>query len=243
MADNEALATIQTGALAPARSYIDADDRRGLEHITREDITIPRLALAQALSPQVTEGDPRRIEGCKAGDLFNSQTGQIYGGRIPVVVQIIRKDKQRAMQFRSIEDGGSVLDPNVPLNDPRLQWGENGEKPEATLFMDFLALVHPTRELIALSFKSSGLAAAKNLNKLILFRKKAIFAGLYSIKTGIKQQPKLHQIYIVDNAGWVSEEDYRYGEEMFEAVKDLDVVSGIDRDGSATPDSDPDVPF
>lgn len=221
-------------ALEPAPDYIKAGDRRGLEGITKTDMLIPRLALAQALSPQVTEGDPHRIEGLVPGGLFNSLTGQIYGGREPVFIQVLRKDKLRAMQFKPIEQGGGMIDPDVPLNDDRLKWGPNGEKPVATLFRDYLALLLPSHELIALSFKSSGIKAAKDLNGKIALRMRPIFAGRYAITTAMELVPKPHQIFKVSNAGWVSEEDLKYGEQMYEAVKDLDMATNIDRGGETS---------
>ena len=221
--------------LEPAPDYLKKG-KRGFEDTVQSDVMIPRLALAQALSPQVTEGDPRKIDGLAAGDLFNSVTGQKYGKR--VFVQMLRKMPLRAMQFRSQEEGGGVADPNVPLNDPRLKWGNTGDKkkdkPVATLFRDFLVmLLHEDgrRELIALSFKSSGIKAAKELWGLAMGRNRDVFAGRYEISTGLKLDPKPHQIYKVANAGWVSEADAKVGEEMMEAVQAIK-ADRIDADGS-----------
>lgn len=219
-------------AIAPRPDYIPKGSRRGLEDITKKDMLVPRLALAQPLSPQVTEGDPLFVAGMKPGDLFNSITNQNYGRE--VTVQIVRKDKLRAMQFKSQDAGGGVLDPDVPLNDDRLKWGENGEKPIATLFRDYLAVIIPSHELIALSFKSSGIAVAKKLNGLMGLKGGDIFAGLYIIGTDQKLTPKPHKIYTVavskTNGGWVSAEDFALGEQMWEALKDLDTSTAIDRE-------------
>jgi hypothetical protein len=210
-------------ALGPAPDYIPKS-RRGFEDTLQTDILIPRLALAQALSPQVTDGDPSRIEGLKPGDLFNSVTGQNYGRS--VIVQVLRKMPLRAMEFRPIESGGGVADPNVPLNDPRLKWGTTGDKkrdqPIATLFRDFLAVVLPEREIIALSFKSSGITAARNLWGQATMSNRDCFAVTFKISTGVKLTPKPHQIYKIDLAGWASETDMRLGEEMYEAVQKID---------------------
>lgn len=235
---NEIVKTNKEQGLAPAPSFMEKGDRRGLETITKEDMLVPRLALAQALSPEVTEGDPKHVPGMKPGDLFNSLTKQIYPQ--PVYVQILRKDSLRAMEFIPLSENanGGVRDPNVPMGDPRLKWGENGEKPKATLFRDFLAVIlpgegHPRREMIALSFKSSGIKVAKALNGMIATRNKPIFAGKYVITSGLELKPKPHKVYLIDNADWVSEEDYNIGAEGWEAMKDLDVT--IDR-------GQPDVP-
>lgn len=234
--DTEALEPIaKSTALEPAPDYFEEGDRRGLEDMTKQDMLIPRLALAQSQSPQVIEGGPRYVPGMKVGDLFNSQTNEIYGQQ--VFVQIIRKDRERAMEFRPVDQGGGVIDPNVPLNDPRLLW-EGDKKPVATLFRDYLALLLPSRELIAISFKSTGIKVAKQLNGLITFRRRPIFAGRYVIATALEMKPQPHRVYRVDNAGWVSKEDAMYGEGMWDAVRDMD--REIDRAGVDDDSFDPD---
>lgn len=218
-------------AIAARPDYIAKGDLRGLEDITKKDMLVPFLGLAQPLSHQVIEGDPKFVEGMKPGDLYNSVTGQNYGRE--VTVQIVRKDKLRAMQFKSQEQGGGVLDPDVSLLDDRLKWGPNGEKPVATLFRDYIAIILPSHEMIALSFKSSGIAVAKRLNWL-LGQRPPIFAGLFVIGTDQKHVPKPHKVYTVAvskvNGGWVSAEDYANGEQMWEALKSLDTSTAIDRD-------------
>ena len=221
--------------LEPAPDYLKKG-KRGFEDTVASDVMIPRLALAQALSPEVTEGDPRRIEGLVAGDLFNSVTKQRYGKR--VFVQLLRKMPLRAVEFRPIDSGGGIVDPNVPLNDARLKWGNSGDKkkdkPVATLFRDFLAvMLHEDgkRELIALSFKSSGIRAAKELWGLAMGRNKDVFAGRYLIETGLKLDPKPHHVYRPSNANWVSEADAKLGEEMMEAVQAIK-ADRIDADGT-----------
>jgi hypothetical protein len=239
----DALATATTGALAPAPDYFKKNDHRGLEGTAQSDISIPRLALAQALSPQVTDGDPNRIEGLKVGDLFNSMTGQIYGREVRV--QILRKMPLRAMEFNPIDEGGGVKRPNVPLNDPALQWGNSGnkkeDKPRATLFRDFIAVLLPSREMIALSFKSSGIKVAKNLWGLVIMRNRPVFAGVYRITTGVELQPKPHQVYKVENDGWVSQEDAALGEQAFEAVQNIS-SEHIDHNPEREPGDEDDFP-
>ena len=86
------------GVLEKAPDYI-TKTRRGFEDTVQSDLMIPRLVVAQALHPQVTDGDPRRIPGLAVGELFNSVTGQNYGKE--VFVQLLRKMPLRAMEFRT----------------------------------------------------------------------------------------------------------------------------------------------
>lgn len=237
------------GAMESAPDYIESG-REGLEDVTKDDLLTPRLALAQALSPQVTEGDPKYVEGMKAGDLFNSQTGQNYGRE--VFFQVLRKDKLRGMEFYSVDEGGGVKDPNVPLTDNRLKWGNSGDKkadkPKATLFRDYIVRMIPTGEMIALSFKSTGIRVAKELNNKMILRvdkngkPTPIYAGVYRMTSDVNLLPKPHKIFVVENAGWVSAEDFALGKQMCEAVKGLDLVASLDRE-TTTPPGDDEIPF
>jgi len=216
-----AIAANVPGALEPAPDYFKDDERTGFDGTTQSDLSIPRLALAQLLSPQVQEGTPNYIQGLKPGDLFNSVTGQIYGKE--VYIQLLRRMPLRAMEFYSVDDGGGVKDPSVPLNDPRLKWGNSGnkkaDKPKATLFRDFLAVILPQREMISLSFKSTGLTTAKTLWGLAVMRGKSVYAGRYRIFTGLETDPKPHYVYKAENAGWASEIDAVRGKADAKAVE------------------------
>jgi hypothetical protein len=207
-------------------------DHRGMETFNRDDIRLARLALAQTQSPEVTEGTPTYVEGLKVGDLFNSISKKSYGREI--YVQIVKKEHLRAVQFKPIDQGGGIVDPDVPLNDPRTRWGADGSQPVATIFRDFIARIilpqQPADEqVIALSFKSTGIKVAKELGGLITMRNHPMFVGLYRITTDISLKPQPHRIYKVANAGRVSVEDARIGEDIYEALKGVSVAERIDR--------------
>jgi len=57
----------------------------GFESQTSEDMAIPFLGLLQALSPQVQDGDPSRIEGAKPGDLIDTVAGEILKSPVAIV--------------------------------------------------------------------------------------------------------------------------------------------------------------
>ena len=64
---------------------------KGLENITSEDITIPRLAVIQSNSPQRKKKDEKYIEGAEEGDIFNTVTGEIYKEPLTVIPCAYRK--------------------------------------------------------------------------------------------------------------------------------------------------------
>jgi hypothetical protein len=138
----------------------------GMAQMGQDDIQIPRLSIAQRTSPQVDRSDPEYIDGLEQFQMFNSVTRETYGfGPIPLIFVNFRK---YAMQF---DDQNNVVDPNVPLNDARLNFtkGPDGrtKRPAATLFMEYLALNAETLDPIVVTFKGAGLATAKRLNTLL----------------------------------------------------------------------------
>jgi hypothetical protein len=238
---------VQTGstALDVAPDFIEAGDA-GFENITKDDVQMPRLALAQQMSPQLNKKNPGFIEGLGVADMFNSLTGENYGSG-PLQFMVLRFDKPRWVEFVPREEGGGIKDFNVPANDPRTTFGPNGESPIATKFYDFIVMLLPNFEVIALSFKSTGLKAAKTLNSLMMTRKTkdgkraAHYTGVYEVSTDMTKNAKGEfAVYTIKNAGWPSSGAIMaQAKEQAAIWADKDVT--IHRDGEET-DSDLDFP-
>lgn len=139
---------------------------RGTENIGPEDIRPPRILICQAGSPQRKIDDAKQIPGLNELDIFNDLSGENYG-RGPLRFIVINTLKPRYIQFAPIEEGGGVIDFDVPPNDPRTQFtnGPDGKrhKPVATMFRDFLVWLPDHQELAVLSFKSTQLSVAVEL--------------------------------------------------------------------------------
>jgi hypothetical protein len=255
-----AVATVEPNALARP-TFLPQHDARGTEHLTKDDMQMPRLALAQQMSPELVEGDPKFIDGLKSGQMFNSLTGHIYG-KGPIEFTILRADPPRWVEFVPREEGGGVKDPNVPHNDPRTQFTTDAAgksvPPVATMFYDFVVLLLDNMEPVALSFKSTGLKVARQLNSLMKMRNAPCFAGKYKLGTTMaKNAQGVFSVYTVSNSdiasphsavgpdgklltGWVNEPIFKQAEQLFEAFKDKVLV--IDRDqAAADPDDMPSV--
>lgn len=65
--------------LAMVETYGEMEGE-GWENQTSDDIAIPFLGVLQALSPEVTDGDPKRLEGAKPGQLINTLTQELIEG-------------------------------------------------------------------------------------------------------------------------------------------------------------------
>jgi hypothetical protein len=248
----QALAERGTAAVArPVRTdlpdFIPANTTaEGTEDITKDDMRMPRIGLAQGISPEVMdENNPRFIPELKIGHMFNSVDKRIYG-KGPLEFQIIRRDPPRYIEFRPRKEGGGVIDPNVPPNDPRTRFtkGPDGAsvQPVATKFFDYIIRVLYTDrepELVALSFKGIMLKDAMAFNTAIKARNAPVYAGKYTLTTVMDKNAKgTYAIFKVINSetldantskkGWVSRQLFEEGKLLFDALgaKVIDIDRG-----------------
>ena len=247
---NELTKTEAPGALAELPEHLRGKvGKAGLEGLGKDDLTLPRIGLSQAMSPELKEGDPKYVDGLKQGQLFNSLTKEIYG-KGPILFTVLRRDKPRWVEFIPRDQGGGVKDPNVPAGDPRTQFGKDGELPVATKFYDFLVLTFPLKanpleNVMTLSFKSSALKVAKKLNTLLVMRGTDCYAGMFQVGvTGEKNAKGDFFNYTVDNVpapnNWLPKEQYMLAERLFKQFAAADVnfdreVGADDGDASFDP--------
>lgn len=239
MTDDKIAKVAPAGALERP-SFIPKGDTRGTDHITKNDLQMPRLALGQGLTPQVSEGK----DGFTVGVLFNSLTEEIYG-KGPIEFTVVRADPPRYVEFIPRDEGGGVRDPNVPPNDPRTKFTMDGNgkpvPPIATKYYDFIIMMLPVGDdpmsnLIALSLKGSGLKVAQRLNALMKLRNMPSFGGRYSLVSAMDKNAKgTFAVYRITNAGNITDEPtYRLAEQAYELLKDKTLV--IDREPGDEPD-------
>jgi hypothetical protein len=220
MAENKSLVRKQAAALA-LPTFVDPQDRRGAEGITSDDIRLPRLSLAQALSPEVLKGDPKRIEGLEAGDIFSNLLGTNYK-QGPVTVVIVRREPPRAIEFfpKGSKEGQGIRDRNVPLTDPRTKFSPDGTPPVATVFHEFVAFDAETREPFVLSFKSTSTRAARALNTFLSMRKGPSFATTFRISSASKSYAEGPCfVFVVQPGGPVDQATFDYAADMYENLK------------------------
>ena len=215
--ENKALATANALGIVVSEEAPDFIETgtKGTEHITKDDVQMPRLAVAQKMHKEVDPSEDKYIDGLKVGDFFNTVTKEIYGPG-PLYFMILRADPPRYIEFKPLSEGGGVVDFNVPPDDPRTKW--NGQKkPVATKYYDYVVMLlrEPAEkggevrlEEVAISLKSTAIKAAKHLNTLFKTRKKKgqpvpIYSGVYSVLSVDDENPKgKFKNFQFDNAGW-----------------------------------------
>lgn len=229
----------------PIPDFIPVGSAEGTEGIGRDDLQMPRLAIAQAMSPQKLEGNSAYIEGLKLGDMFNTLSGEIYG-KGPLEFIIVRRDNPRWVEF---DEERNMVDPNVPLGDSRTEWTTNdkGERvpPIATQFYDYVIVLADSGETLALSMSKTNIKAAKKLNGLIKMRMPPVplYARRFTIETANEtNEHGTFGVFVVKSAGTpgVPNSDLVKDREQFEILKAIhtsfkDTVLNIDRrdDGPA----------
>lgn len=244
----EELMTIPTdfaGTMERPKS-LSRTDLTGTEDIGADEIRLPRLAIAQGLSLEMIPGDARYIENLKLFDLFNDLTKEIYGSG-PITFVPIRRDVRR-IEFTPRDEGGGVVDMDVPAGDPRLKWTKSSPTvakadvpPAATTFTEFIALLlRPGKkpEPIVLSMKETNKfnrRAAKDLTTYIKLRNAAIYAGLYTVSVKPEKNDKgTFGTFVVKNAGFIPKDTaagkalYAHAEAFAASLSGKTIV--VDRD-------------
>ena len=75
-------------------SLFGNDLSKGFENMTQDDLALPFIRILGQLSPQVTQGDAKYIEGAKSGMIYNTVTNDLFDGKkgIKVIPCYYKKD-------------------------------------------------------------------------------------------------------------------------------------------------------
>lgn len=176
----------------------DRNDLSGTEGITQDEIRLPRLAIAQGLSPQMIPTESTYIKGLTLGDMFNDVTGEIYGSGPLIVVPLVRHVTRIVFDPK---DKKVPLERDVPANDPRIgkwTWSTAELKasgvradvpPVVTEFVEFVCLLLNKGKLpepIMVSIKTTNKYQRKTAvdwTTYISMRGAAIYRGMYAISS------------------------------------------------------------
>ncbi len=245
-------APIVAGTMPDYLRKSEGEQTLGLEGMERADLKMPRLSLCQSMTPQRQRDNPKHIAGLTEGEFFNTLTGTRFGEKLKFVPLLWYKSR---ILFLPIDEGGGLLcrsedarhgegDPGgVCQTCPKSMFLKSADgkrrPPECNLFHNYAALILPEQglpridSLVMISFKSTGLDAATDLNSLMNMRgAKAAFAGVYELSSSSDTNPAGQSYYVpvVKNAGWVSEELFRIAADAYNAVRDLKTMGKLEVD-------------
>jgi hypothetical protein len=149
---------------------------KGLENITSEDITIPRLSIIQANSPQRKKKDEKYIENADEGDIFNTVTSQVYKEPLIVIPCAYRKTY---VEWIPREKGGGFvaaydIRPSDTTTDPatRKSFLKNGNQLVDTAeHFVIIKKDDDSFESAVLTMTSSNLTVSRKWNTLLKMKK------------------------------------------------------------------------
>jgi hypothetical protein len=246
--EQTALAVVDEQNAALAALGIDVNDRRGKENIGADDVKPSFLKIAQKMSDELEPSHAKYLEDLRANQLFNTETGEIYGSTVEIIVIALRK---HAIQFEDAERG-LTFERNVPWNDPRCEFGKDGEKPQAIRYYDFATLVLPKLEPVITSMKVTNIDTAKALNGRLMKLAGPTFA--YKFTLGVRTETRnvkgkdvtfgVFDVLDLKNPKVVTPEQFKIAQKAYESATaylekaDHSVVDGEVFGGDREPGSD-----
>lgn len=105
-----AKAIVETGKSALPSTNINeqfgAHAGAGMEHVTANDLLVPRLVILQSLSPQLNKKKAEHIEGAEIGTIADVGTGDIFKDGVAFLPVHYRKD---FIEWRGTKPGGGLV--------------------------------------------------------------------------------------------------------------------------------------
>lgn len=207
----------------------------GSEDVTIKDMVLPRVDVIQALSPQIKKSDPAFIPGANQGDIFNTVTGHLYGSEVTFVPVLFRREFI-VWKLRSAGSGFAGAFPSEleaetarrALPDP-----DNYEVSES--HQHFAMVIDGDKaDSVVFSMAKSRLKTSRQLNTLVQMAEVDRFAKAYKATAIEVSGPKGDYWSMkVGPVGFVSEELYNKGKELYEMIKSG--AADVDR---STPESE-----
>lgn len=239
-------ATLNPGGLsnsAPAwlQKRMGTEAPRGLEKVDTADIIMPRLVLAQAMSPEVANAAENGY-GIQVGDIFDNLSKQVLckAGQelefIPVVLGKSRMhlgdlDKGEGILCRADDaikarPGGDGKDeggnPTTDCGKCILkEWDEEEGRPQCSLFYNFILLLPQLGMMrVVWSNKHTNVKVAKRFISTAASLNADFFAQKYTLKTVTEKSDKYtYKNFDFKPVGWVSEQEYSAAERFYASLK------------------------
>jgi hypothetical protein len=220
-------------------------NNRGSEKVTQDDLTIPRLEVLQALSPQLDEKEDKYIAGAKQGQLINSVTNQVYGSEVFVVPVIF--DKQWLV-WKDRDQGGGFLGSFPNPEDAEDKAKEEGGEDKGVRVIDtpvhFCLLVNRetgATEEITIPMPRTKAKVSRQWNSQVRLAGGDRFSRVYRIGTAQEENDK-GKFYnlTVTQLGWPAQVLYQRAEKVYESItRDGRVIKMDTKDFNSSVDDDP----
>ena len=174
MSDKQIAKKSSTDIANLSEDLILANAGKGLQNISNDDVTIPRLAIIQSGSPQRKKKDEKYIEGSDEGMIFNTVTNELYKDSLEVIPCGYRKTY---VEWVPREKGGGLVavhdsKPDGSVTDPKTRktmLGENQIVDTAEHFV--LVKTSEGYSPAVLTMTSSNLGVSRKWNTLLKMKR------------------------------------------------------------------------
>ncbi len=238
---------LTTGAPAWLQAKMNAAGGapRGLDKMDSADLILPRLVLAQSLSPEVARPDEFGLEGdrlIRVGDIFENLSKEVIcraGDELEIIPIVLAKTR---MHLQPFADGGGILcrsddalkarpggdgvnAGNEPTQDclacVRKEWDDEKGKPECSLFYNIIVLV-PSRGYAPFvwSCKHTNVKVVKRFLSTAKQLGADFFARKYAIAAVTEQSANFtYKNFIFRSVDWVNEAEYARADSFFKSLE------------------------
>lgn len=212
--------TKQTNAVAPWNPTMSLpaaalqDAGLGNENVRTEDQLIPRLVLLQAMSPEVTKGTERYVDGAQPGLIMNSITTEcfeaVYCANLDFTVEytVWRKRQLGGGLYGTFDSEQQaretlIADPNAKPEDYDIQETHN----------HLLMLLDENGEIkspVLCQMNSSKLKTSRQWNSMPQIREAARFASIWTLSAKPAKAPNgaVYYTYGIEFAGYAPDDLY-----------------------------------
>ncbi len=122
----------------------------GMENVTSSDVIVPRLTIAQGLSPQLSKSKPEFIKGAKIGDILDVGLGECFPDGILFLPVMYRKEY---LEWGSRESGKGLV--NIHKDPAIMDQCTKDEKTNAMMLPNG-NLVQQTAQFIGMNLTAGG---------------------------------------------------------------------------------------
>jgi hypothetical protein len=210
-------------ALADDRpDWVDPHSHHGSEEVTANDITLPRIEVLQALSPQLKKNEAVYIEGSEQGMIFNTISGELYGSSV-VVCPIMFQRQFILWQDRKL--GGGFAGSFVTEVDAEME-RDSKDKPDdyevAEHHINYCLVLHENGEMdeAVLSWARTKLKASRRLNALVQMNPGDRYSRAYRLRAVEASSPKGdYWTFDIQPMGYVPKPIFDRAASIFNAIK------------------------
>jgi len=196
------------------------NSHRGAENVGTEDLSIPRIDIIQALSPQRKKTDPAFIPGAEEGLLFNSVTGELYGTSVKIIPVFFRKEY---VIWKDRQQGGGFFGAYQDRAEAVMAAQNLGDSYDVSDTAQHFVLVvsaDGSAEEAVISMSKSKMKASRQLNTLCRMAGGDSFSSVYELAAvSVAGEKGDYYNFTVKRLGYVTEDLYRRAESLYEAIK------------------------